>query len=231
MIILTLFCTLPSASLAATRAEAAIASYDLKVKKMKDDYNHLPEKPTNKPWVREKLKVMVDIDQLTRNLLSLPHKENYSPEETLDFLNTLSARMAQVDLENTEDLKHLLKIYNWFTISAFGPESDSRAWLLVQHADHDHTFQKNILVILEGLYKNLETNPRNYAYLFDRVAASWNDSSLRTLQRYGTQGMCTGPGTWTPIPMEDESQVDSRRASVGLGTMAEYKEMFKDICQ
>jgi len=85
-------------------------------------------------------------------------------------------------------------------------------------------------VILEKLYLSKETSPSNYAYLFDRVAASWSDESKRTLQRYGTQGSCTGPGTWEPIAMEEPDHVDERRASVGLMTMAEYLKLFKEIC-
>ncbi|MNL37149.1 hypothetical protein D3C87_1592760 [compost metagenome] len=139
--------------------------------------------------------------------------------------------IKKIDFENTEDLKPLLQIYSWFTISEFGRKTDINAWLLVQHADHDPDFQKSVLPTLEKLYPLKETRADNYAYLFDRVAASWNDPSKRKLQRYGTQGMCVGPGTWAPLPVEDEVNLDKRRASVGLGPEADYIAIFKDKCK
>lgn len=131
---------------------------------------------------------------------------------------------------NTTDLKELLKIYDWFKITEFGKKTDIQAWLIVQHADQDHEFQENILKILEQLYPVYETSPSNYAYLHDRVASSFNDPSEMKPQRYGTQGHCAGPGQWEPWPLENQDKVDELRKSVGLGTMEEYKKMFKDIC-
>ena len=60
------------------------------------------------------------------------------------------------------------------------------------------------------------------------------DDSAKTsekIQRYGTQGRCTGPGTWEPFPVESPDRIDEVRAEVGLGTMAEYKLRFKNICK
>ena len=102
---------------------------------------------------------------------------------------------------------------------------------MTQHADHDVTFQKEILEILVDLWPQKETKPSNYAYLFDRVAASWQDPAKRVPQRYGTQGMCVGKGLWKPIPIEDSNKVDERRAELGLPPLKEYIKGFKDICK
>ena len=109
-----------------------------------------------------------------------------------------------------------MKIYPWFTISEFGLEGNQNAWLLVQHADHDPPFQRQVLTILEPLAAKGETNPKKYAYLYDRVASSFAEPKERKLQRYGTQGMCSGPGTWEPLPVEDPDKLDERRAAIGL---------------
>lgn len=85
--------------------------------------------------------------------------------------------------------------------------------------------------MLSKLYKSKETNPANYAYLWDRVASSFNDITKRKPQRYGTQGQCVGPGKWEPLPMEDEKNINKRRKEVGLPTREEYKKNFKDICK
>ncbi len=131
-----------------------------------------------------------------------------------------------VDRANTARLKELIKTHGWFTISKFGREADRTAWLLVQHADHDVAFQKEILGILAGLYPKGETDPHNYAYLWDRVAANTG-----ARQRFGTQGKCTGRGKWEPFEVEDPAGLDARRKSVGLPAMRVYTRQVRRLCR
>jgi hypothetical protein len=174
---------------------------------------------------------MVDVDQYMRKYSSLPATNGYTEVERLEFNSRfMESRWAKVDTRNTEDLKALLAIHTWFTLSAFGPEADNNAWLLVQHADQDPSFQKRILAILEPLAARQETNPSNFAYLFDRVASSFQNPEKRTVQRYGTQGRCVGKGQWEPFEVEDPANLDKRRASVGLSPEDEYKKLFKELC-
>jgi len=72
----------------------------------------------------------------------------------------------------------------------------------------------------------------NYAYLYDRVQIRYADGidGIKKLQRYATQGRCSGPGTWEPFPFENPDDIDATRANVGLGTLAEYKSRFKNMC-
>jgi hypothetical protein len=95
----------------------------------------------------------------------------------------------------------------------------------------DPPFQRQVLAILEPLAAKGETNPKNYAYLYDRVASSFQNPAERKLQRYGTQGQCTGPGTWEPLPVENPDKLDERRAAIGLPPMAEYKKLFVTQCK
>ena len=81
------------------------------------------------------------------------------------------------------------------------------------------------------MWKKHETMPSNYAYLYDRIATSWSDISQRKLQLYGTQGKCVGKGKWEALPVQDLQNLDNRRLKVGLGSMAEYKEQFKETCK
>ena len=173
---------------------------------------------------------MVDLDQYTRDFIKTPQEYKYSEKEKNYFWEQFGPRWQKVDVSNTTDLKALLIKWGWFTISEFGIDADHNAWLLAQHADHDREFQREILEILESLHKTKETNSTNYAYLFDRVAASWNNEKLRTLQRYGTQGMCEGPSNWVPIPMEEPENIDVRRKSVGLEILAENIDRASQYC-
>jgi hypothetical protein len=137
----------------------------------------------------------------------------------------LSVEVCEVDQANTAWLKAEIRDHGWFTISAYGAQADNQAWLLVQHADHDRDFQRQTLKLLEGLLASRGTSPKNYAYLYDRLAVA-DDRP----QRYATQGGCTTAGAWRPYPVEDMPHVDELRAAVGLGPFAEYAAQFRDSC-
>ena len=91
---------------------------------------------------------MVEVEQYMRNYTSTPYTQNYSEKEKEYFKAQFLPRFEFIDIENTKELKKLLKIYKWFTISAFGLKADNEAWLLVQHADTNLNFQKSILKLL-----------------------------------------------------------------------------------
>ncbi|MDF3020616.1 MAG: hypothetical protein K0Q92_1919 [Steroidobacteraceae bacterium] len=42
--------------------------------------------------------------------------------------------------------------------------------------------------------------------------------------------MPTSPA-WTPYPVEEPEKLEERRRAAGLFPMAEYLDMFKDICR
>lgn len=213
------------------RVDTDLRTYQETVAKMKSGFEAIPANPQDKEWVKKKLSHMVDVDQFTRKFPAVIYEKKYTDQETKYFWSKYIEKSGAVDAENTAALKALLKIHGWFRISTFGAKADDNAWLLVQHADQEPEFQKEVLGELEALYKIGETQPGHYAYLFDRVAASWNDLTKQKPQRYGTQGACVGPQKWEPIPIEDPANLDARRASVGLGPMAEYVRQFKDICK
>lgn len=212
------------------KVDKDIAEYDKAVEKQKSDFSKIEKNLKDIQWIQMKLDNMFKIDQYMRNYAATPFKNKYSKSEEAEFFKQFNPRFESIDMKNTSDLKELLEIYDWFKISVFGAKADNQAWLIVQHADKDIDFQKKMLIVLEKLWPLGETKPSNYAYLYDRVISSQMDMSKSAPQRYGTQGRCVGPGKWEPWPIEDETHVDDRRKSVGLGSMEEYKKMFLDIC-
>lgn len=205
---------------------AALQEFDQTVARLKAEFAALPVNSQDKNWVKQKLAHMVAVDQYMRTFPMGLHDRGYSKEEVESFWQLFRTRWEEIDRPNTADLKQLLALYEWFTISEFGPQADVDAWLLVQHADHDRAFQKHVLGILERLYRQGETRPSHYAYLYDRVAVG-----EKRPQKFGTQGKCLGAGQWEPDPIEDENQVDVRRAEFGLEPLADYKKRFQDICR
>jgi hypothetical protein len=204
-----------------------LAVYDKTIQEMRDKFNKGPSNINDKAWVKLKIDHMVEMDQFMRKFTGTPHKNGYTEEEQKYFQEKFMPKFSLLDKENTAEMKKLLSVHDWFKISDFGERTDKRAWLLVQHADLDLSFQKEVLAVLTKLYQKGETNKSNYAYLYDRVKAIGE----KTPQRYGTQGQCVGPGKWEPHEIEDSKNVDNRRKKMGMVSMKEYKSWFKNICK
>ena len=132
----------------------------------------------------------------------------------------VQALMA-VDARHTSRMKEIVATYGWPGHSIVGKDGSSAAWLLVQHADSDPEFQRNILTLIAPLVKSGEVKASHYAYLWDRTHEP---------QRYGTQGRCIAKGRWEPLEIEEPSQLDTRRISLGMPTMAEYVKIVSEIC-
>ena len=200
--------------------------YDSYQQKLTEDFLKIPRNPQDKEWVKRDLSYMWARDQYMRNYPNVINLNRYTRDQTEYFWKAFFPKWVEIDAENTAELKDLLNIYPWFTISEFGQSADQQAWTIAQHADRDLSFQKKVLAILDALYPKGETNRSNYAYLFDRVA-----SNEQRPQRYGTQGKCIGPGVWEPNPIENPDNVDNRRKEMELGTLADYIGLFRDICK
>ena len=97
------------------------------------------------------------------------------------------------------------------------------AWLLVQHADHDRAFQKKCLDLLKSQPPG-EVHLANIAYLEDRVRVGEERPQL-----YGTQFHVDEQGNFGPFPIEDPDNVDQRRKSMKLETLAEYTHQMEQI--
>jgi hypothetical protein len=211
-------------------------AFEQHVQKLKTDFTVAhPEKLDDIEWVKARIALLANIDQYGRTVLfpavnaSIRHSSNgvVLPEE-LQLNQRLAALAKGMDTENTAELKRLMARWGWFSSARFGIETEQSAWLIVQHADQDPQFQREVLGIIEPLVQRGEVAGKTYAYLYDRVASSFNDPSRARLQRYGTQGHCVSPGVWEPFPVEDPQHLDERRKSLALPPEAEYIAFIKE---
>jgi len=178
------------------------------------------------PRVRE-LRERVAADQFARAqfsaaMLALDWAAGLSENARRYASVFVALEACRVDQANTAWLKADLQATGWPRVSQMGKEADHAAWLLVQHADRDVPFQREVLTQLERLLPANDTSPKSYAYLHDRVAVA-----EKRPQRYATQGHCAEAKVWEPLPIEDPQNIDKVRAGVGLGTLAEYRTQFK----
>ena len=211
-------------------ADSALAAYDRAVAEMKAEFERTPADPRDKEWVKKKLAHMARLDN---HALKYKYPFKFDAEETRYFEKSLGSRTDEVFRDNVRDLKALLEVYPWFRKSEFGEQASADAFVVVQHANFvgDLELQEAALKKMEKLYPADEVSRKNYAFLHDRVALQ-----RKRPQRFGTQGYCTGPGVWEPVPIEepsDPASVAARRKEMGIepASLEEYKAIFKDICR
>lgn len=184
--------------------------------------------------IKAKLAHMVAIDQFSlRYEDDVAERHHLSRKQTLLFREMMRSRIDAIARQNTALTKEILGNLpqRWPLRSEFGddngcPASD-HAFLIVQHSDHDPTFQQDILTVLRDYEYTLqgkpEYRPDNLAYLHDRVQVN---SGLK--QRYGTQGRLQND-IWIPFQCESDSidEINSLRATLkvdGNSTLQEYYE-------
>lgn len=169
------------------------------------------------PALRRELLQRVEQDRAIRNELIKKGMEH--PDQSV------LARMQAIDSSNTERMRAIVRRYGWPGPKLVGREGTEAAFLLVQHADH--AFQKEMLPLVEKAYKRGELSGQSYALLLDRVLVGEGKPQV-----YGTQAKRIEE--WKgrePVlePIEDEANVDKRRAEVGLFPLSEYRELLKQM--
>jgi hypothetical protein len=123
-----------------------------------------------------------------------------------------------VDVENTKRMKEIVKQIGWPTISKVGKEVSSDAWLLVQHSDHDVEFQAHCLELMREAPDG-DVDKHDIAYLEDRIRVNQGQGQI-----YGTQFKQENQ-KHVPLSIEDEENVDKRRADMGMGPLSEQIEL------
>lgn len=178
--------------------------------------------PFDPAWANEEARTLMHAtvrDQVYRKAMSWRVDGPALAPEIWPVLDRrLGLAVTREDGKNTAMLKTYVAKHGWPTISRVGERASGSAWLLVQHADRDPAFQLKALRLMEPMVAIGEVSKRNYAYLYDRVMLK-----LSGKQRYATQFHCVA-GQQQARPLEDESNIERHRASMGLGTLGDYRE-------
>lgn len=127
----------------------------------------------------------------------------------------------KIDARNIARLEEIIKQHGWPGKSLVGEEASKAAFLILQHSDL--TRQEKYLSLLKKAARKGDTRPADVAMLEDRILVRRGKKQI-----YGTQ-VHSGPDTGGKLvlaPIENEKDVDKRRASVGLMPLAEYLKHF-----
>ena len=139
--------------------------------------------------------------------------------ETEKFKKVVT-KLIEIDRSNTERMEQIIDEYGWPTFDKVGEEASNAAWLIVQHADRNPFFQEKCLTLLKKELENNLINPSNYAYLYDRVQIAKGKKQLYATQSTTNHNMYSEKANFQPI--ENESNVQKRRASMHIEQHVEY---------
>lgn len=124
--------------------------------------------------------------------------------------------MAREDSLNELEVVAIIENYGWPGKGIVGGKANSAVWLVIQHAPLE-TQEKYLPLLRESVQKG-ESQGSHLALLEDRIRMR-NDQP----QIYGSQVVTNQEtGKDEVYRIEDPEYVDQRRASVGLGPIAEY---------
>jgi hypothetical protein len=155
--------------------------------------------------------------RLCAELLWMAHRDQKARNAWINFMKRHTVQqleqLIRLDLSNTKRMKGIITKYSWPGTTLVGLAGCQAGWLLVQHADHDRTFQKQCLTLLEKAVENNEAPASLLAYLTDRIRVGDGQPQL-----FGTQLN----SNHDPLPMEDETCVNELREKVGLPPLADY---------
>jgi hypothetical protein len=123
--------------------------------------------------------------------------------------------VMRVDRDNTEWLETVVAEHGWPGLRLVGAEGAHAAWLLAQHADERPDLQRHWLQLLQAAAGTGDAEPRNVAYLHDRLA-----TADRRPQRHGTQWIKLGERI-SLAPLEDPQRVNAYRTAAGLDPLGD----------
>ena len=169
------------------------------------------------PRLRQELLKRVSEDQRIRG--ELIKKGIVHPDPVL------LAKMNRIDAINTARIGVIIKQHGWPGPKLIGQDGADAFFLLAQHADP--AFQKKVLPLVRKAYSRGVLTGQNYALFTDRVLVESGKPQI-----YGTAAKQFDQ--WNnkePVfePIEDEANVDRRRAAVGLTPLSEYREFLKRL--
>jgi len=131
-----------------------------------------------------------------------------------------AAFMHYIDSCNLVQVKVLLEKYGWMGRSMVGDRGNSTLFLVIQHADLGTQ-----LTYFPWLQKSAEIGESkfsNVALMHDRILMRQEMKQI-----YGSQ-VVFNKDTGAPefYPIEDEKNVNIRRAKIGMSTLEEYAKLF-----
>lgn len=130
-----------------------------------------------------------------------------------------TAFRSYLDSCNLVQVEKLISKYGWLGKSFVGVRGNQTVFLVIQHSDLET--QEKYLPVMQRSVDEGESNASDLALLQDRVLMRQGKKQI-----YGSQVVFNNTGGQEFYPIEDEENVNVRRAKVGLQPIEEYAKYF-----
>jgi len=165
-------------------------------------------------------------DQFIRHLIIGQIARPMSDDVRAALIEANDPLIEMIDTENAAAALAITDTHGFAAINAAAPRAADMIASIIQHSSTED--QLRLLEEIEPLALAGRFSGQRYALMYDRVAVN-SDAS----QRYGSQGRCVD-GRYELHPIENEAEVDIRRAAMGLGPLEDYRrelaEMYGETC-
>jgi hypothetical protein len=152
------------------------------------------------PAIKKELKAIYERDQKTRTGADS------------------AAFMPYIDSCNQVRVKSIIAKYGWMGTSLIGNYNQA-LFIVIQHADS--ATQEKYFPLLQQSVEEGESRPSDMAMMQDRILMRRGEKQI-----YGSQVVYSKTGEQIFYPIDDEKNVNIRRAKVGLQPMEEYGKYF-----
>jgi len=158
------------------------------------------------------------IKVLDQKYAGIPPKELFEKFGRENAWEIFKKQRDSVALINQEKIKVLYKKYGYLGEKKIGDDGASDFWVVIQHADNDVAFQKEMLKAMQVEIEAGSKDKYNYAMLEDRI-----NTNLNKPQRFGSQLTYNKKGQAIPkIGLVDSTIVDSLRKEYELPDFKTY---------
>ena len=130
-------------------------------------------------------------------------------------MNALVKRMNTADSINLIKVRRILDEHGWLGQEQIGVQRNGTLFLVIQHSDLPT--QEKYLPLMRQAVQDGKAQANQLALLEDRVALRQGKKQI-----YGSQIIQDMNGNYSISPIEDEANVNKRRAAVGLQPLEEY---------
>ena len=130
--------------------------------------------------------------------------------------------MEKMHNRNADILAGIIDQIGYPTIDKVGEEANEATWLVIQHSIGKPEFMRKCAILLEKAVDENKANPKQLAYLTDRISVFEGKPQL-----YGTQFDYDENGELTPRPFDEIEKVNQRRKAIGLNSLEEQTKIIR----
>ncbi len=178
---------------------------------MQKEVNRI-ESNYDKPLQATLLAIFEEDQGIRRQFIAAQKEFGYESKQ----VDSLGKIMIYKDSINYIKVSEILDKYGWVGVDKVGGQANHTLFLVIQHADLK-TQQKYLPMMREAV-KHKNATGSALALLEDRVALGEGKRQI-----YGSQiGRNKETQKYYILPLDDPDNVDKRRATVGLGLLADY---------